>query len=89
MMQNAAFQDLCFLAEATGPEAWRRKIVFEKDNGEAWQKLGTACMDEAWTKFASAQLLCKQINVQDVVLTLSPAIVFRDVKQSSYCDLVA
>ena len=46
MMQNAAFQDLCFLAEATGPEAWRRRIVFEKDNGEAWPKLGTACMDE-------------------------------------------
>jgi hypothetical protein len=46
LMQNAAFQDLCFLAEASGPAAWRRKMVFQKDNGETWQQLSTVCVDE-------------------------------------------
>ncbi len=46
LMQNAAFQDLCFLAEASGPSAWRRKMVFQKDNGETWQQLSTVCVDE-------------------------------------------
>lgn len=45
-MQQAAFQDLCFLAEAQGPQAWRRKIVFDKDNGELWQQIGIICIDE-------------------------------------------
>ncbi len=46
LIQNAAFQDLCFLAEASGPAAWRRKLVFDKDNGETWQQLSTVCVDE-------------------------------------------
>ena len=46
LMQQAAFQDLCFLAEAQGPQAWRRKIVFDKDNGELWQQIGIICIDE-------------------------------------------
>lgn len=45
-MQNAAFQDVCFLAQATGPDGWRRKMVFAQDSGEAWQQIGTVCMDE-------------------------------------------
>lgn len=45
-MQQAAFQDVCFLAEAQGPQAWRRKMVFNKDNGETWQQIGTVCIDE-------------------------------------------
>ena len=45
-MQQAAFQDLCYLVEAEGPQAWRRKLVFEKDNGEIWQQIGTICIDE-------------------------------------------
>ena len=45
-MQNAAFQDLCFLAEASGPDAWRRKMVFDKDNGETWRQVSIVCMDE-------------------------------------------
>ena len=46
LLQNAAFQDLCFLAEASGPAAWRRKMVFHKGSGETWQQLSTVCMDE-------------------------------------------
>ena len=46
LMQSAAFQDVCFLAEAKGPEAWRRKMVFAQESGEAWQQIGTVCMDE-------------------------------------------
>ena len=46
LMQNAAFQDVCYLAEAKGQEAWRRKMVFAQESGEAWQQIGTVCMDE-------------------------------------------
>ena len=46
LMQHAAFQDVCFLAQATGPDAWRRKMVFAQDSGEAWHQIGTVCMDE-------------------------------------------
>lgn len=46
LLQQSAFQDLCFLAEAVGPQAWRRKMVFDKDNGETWQQIGTVCIDE-------------------------------------------
>lgn len=46
LMQNAAFQDVCYLAEAKGQQAWRRKMVFAQDSGEAWQQIGTVCMDE-------------------------------------------
>ena len=46
LMQTAAFQDVCYLAEAKGQEAWRRKMVFAQETGEAWQQIGTACMDE-------------------------------------------
>lgn len=45
-MQNTAFQDVCYLAEAQGQQAWRRKMVFAQDSGEAWQQIGTVCMDE-------------------------------------------
>ena len=45
-MQHAAFQDLCFMAEAQGPQAWRRKMVFDKDDGELWQQIGIICVDE-------------------------------------------
>lgn len=46
LIQNAALQDLCFLAEATGPDAWRRKLVFDKDSGETWRQVSIVCMDE-------------------------------------------
>ena len=46
LLQNAALQDVCYLAEAKGPEAWRRKMVFAQESGEAWQQLGTVCLDE-------------------------------------------
>lgn len=46
LMQCAAFQDVCYLAEAKGQEAWRRKMVFAQESGEAWQQIGTVCMDE-------------------------------------------
>ena len=62
-MQNAAFQDLCFLAEASGPAAWRRKMVFQKDNGETWQQLSTVCVVEvsACQQKQSYALPCLQL----------------------------
>jgi hypothetical protein len=65
LMQNAAFQDLCFLAEAAGPAAWRRKMVFQKDNGETWQQLSTVCVDEvsACQQPQSHALHCLQLCV--------------------------
>lgn len=50
LLQNAALQDVCHLAEAKGPEAWRRKMVFAQQSGEAWQQLGTVCLDEVTVK---------------------------------------
>ena len=80
-MQNAAFQDLCFLAEASGPDAWRRKMVGERGYGEAWQKLGIACMDEVQLRCFRNQNKCippklvgdRTINLQEVFwLEFSP-----------------
>ncbi len=63
LMQNAAFQDLCFLAEASGPAAWRRKMVFQEDSGETWQQLSTVCVDEvrACQQQKSYALCCLQL----------------------------
>lgn len=53
LMQNAAFQDVCYLAEAKGQEAWRRKKVFAQESGEAWQQIGTTCMEEVRFHYCS------------------------------------
>ena len=70
-LQNAAFQDLCFLAEASGPAAWRRKMVFDKDNGEAWQKLSSACMDEVCLSSWLTKLLLIAISHMHVITSLA------------------
>ena len=54
MMHSAAFQDVCHLAEAAGADAWRRKMVFAQESGDAWQQIGTACMDEVSNPAPSA-----------------------------------
>lgn len=64
LMQNAAFQDLCFLAEASGPAAWRRKMVFQKDNGETWQQLSTVCVDEVQHMISTAAGILPQTQGQ-------------------------
>ncbi|KAL0042321.1 hypothetical protein WJX77_009031 [Trebouxia sp. C0004] len=64
LMQNAAFQDLCFLAEASGPAAWRRKMVFHKDNGETWQQLSTVCVDEVHHMISTAAGILPQTQGQ-------------------------
>lgn len=72
-MQNAAFQDVCYLAEAKGQQAWRRKMVFAQDSGEAWQQIGTVCMDEVCavlplskaTSRAFVQCACQQTFLLD------------------------
>ncbi|KAA6422267.1 MAG: hypothetical protein FRX49_07737 [Trebouxia sp. A1-2] len=64
LLQNAAFQDLCFLAEASGPAAWRRKMVFHKDSGETWQQLSTVCMDEVQHMISTAAGILPQTQGQ-------------------------
>ena len=71
VLQNAAFQDLCYLAEASGPAAWRRKMVFDKDNGEAWQKLSSACMDEVCVPSWLTKLLLIAISHMHVITSLA------------------
>lgn len=70
-IQNAAFQDLCFLAEASGPAAWRRKMVFDEDNGEAWQKLSSACMVEVCLSSWLTKLLLIAMNHAHVCTILA------------------
>lgn len=72
LMQNAALQDLCFLAEATGPDAWRRKMVFDKDSGETWRQVSIVCMDEV--SFSSYSRTPLKQNTKSPLPCMAPGI---------------
>ncbi|KAL3163366.1 hypothetical protein ABBQ32_009754 [Trebouxia sp. C0010 RCD-2024] len=72
LLQNAALQDVCHLAEAKGPEAWRRKMVFAQQSGEAWQQLGTVCLDEVQQMITTAAAILPQATGQAQLTEAAP-----------------